>query len=441
MKEAERKYLPQEEGEEDNIYYNRLTRSVLFGAYSRTVKSLSAIPFMTAMTVADLPTELEYLLSEADGDEEALHPFVKRLLEDLINFGKCHILVEYPVLEEELSLGEEQEQNIRPYFSRINPLKLINWTYKTVGSKKQLTSIRLFEDVDVVDPADQWNVKPVQQIRNITPGFTQIFQNSDSDGKETGYTQLGDDIPNSLDKIGLVTVYANKQGYMQSAPLLEELAWLNIRHYQKVSDLDNIEHVTSIPMAYALGIEDGEMDKVTFAAHTLLKSTNPEVKIGYLEHQGKAIPAQQNSIQQLEQRMAAMGADMLTPRGTSTRETGIAKTIDNTKATSILQESVEALELGLEKAFTLAGEWMDVDASGTQVNIGDKISLTVDANLVANLIGLMQSKNLSPEDLTQEMQKRGMLSESTNLTSGIEDQVTDTPQIGDDVAVLDDASD
>ena len=119
-----------------------------------------------------------------------------------------------------------------------------------------------------------------------------------------------------------------------------------------------------------------------------------------------------------------MGAEALTPRGTSTRETGVAKTLDNTKATSILQQLVEALERGIEEGFSYAGEWMDVDASQTKVNIGDKISLTTDANIAAHLIGLAQNGNMSMEDLGENFKSKKFILESTELKEGQPPQET-----------------
>ncbi|QDP62314.1 MAG: putative portal protein [Prokaryotic dsDNA virus sp.] len=429
MREAMYKYLPKAEGEEDDIYYNRLTKSVLFGAYSRTVKTLSAMPFMTPMTITDLPESLEYLLKDCSGEGETLAAFAKTLVEDLLNFGKCHFLVEYPEVDEDLNAAQELELNIRPYFSRVHPMKLIGWKYSKVGSQKILDEIRVFEDV--VEETDDWEEKHLQQVHVIRPGLVSIYENDvegkkPQGGKPKAEYKLKEERVTSTEKLMLVTVYANKTGYQEAAPCLEELAWLNILHFQKTSDLDNIEHVCNVPMSYALGLTPEEMDKVRFSPHTMLKTGRgpSEVEFGFLEHSGNAIPASQASIKDLEARMLAMGAEALTPRGTSTRETGVAKTLDNTKATSILQQLVEALERGIEEGFSYAGEWMDVDASQTKVNIGDKISLTTDANIAAHLIGLAQNGNMSMEDLGENFKSKKFILESTELKEGQPPQET-----------------
>lgn len=421
MREAGTKYLPQEEGEENRLYLNRLTRSVLYGAYGRTVKTLSAMPFMSPMVINNLPEGLDYLLKNCNAEGDSVSSFSKMLLSDLINHGIAHILVEYPEAppEGDLTMEQERELNMQAYFSRVDPMRLIGWKSESIGAKTFLTEIRIFEDVIYQDDNKPWEDKHRAQVRVVRPGSVELYQ-IDPKEKDAEYRLAHEPMATSTTRMNLVTIYANKTGFMQGAPLLEELAHLNIRHYQKLSDLDNIEHICNVPMAYAFGLKEAEFENVLFSPHTILKSGNENLKVGYLEHSGNAIPANQQSIKDLESRMLAMGADMLAPRGGSTRETGIAKTLDNTKSSSILQEAVEALEDGLEQAFIMAGEWMNIDSTDIKVNIGDKIGLTVDPNLLTSLIDLARNDNMSFEDLAKEMRKRSMLLDSTDLKKGKE---------------------
>ena len=424
MREAGHKYLPIEEGEENELYLNRLYRTVLYGAYSKTVKTLSSLPFNCPIQIAGLPEELEYLKTEADGDSETIEAFSERLLQDLFNFGIAHILVEHPTaaMDEEgnpvpRTLLQEREENIRPYFSRVDPLKLISWSTKIVGSKTFLEEIRIFEDVIEPDPLNRWNQVHHRQVRVVHPDMIELFRTEESARSTEGQYNLVGTVPNDLGKIGLITIYANKIGYMQAAPMLEELAWLNLRHYQKLSDLDNIEHVANVPFALATGVPADELNNVTIAAHRMLKTSSEKANVKYVEHSGAAIEASQNSIEMLENRMTAMGAEMITPK-VATRETATGKTLDSTKSISTLQNLVVDLEQGLAKAFQIAGEWLDIGIPAPKVNIGDKLSLTVDANLLTSLIDLARQNNMSFEDLAAEMKRRNMLSDSTELQPG-----------------------
>lgn len=423
MREAKEKWLPIEEGEEPRLYENRLLRTVLFGAYSKTIKTLSDLPFNCPVQINELDEELEYLIEAANGDDEDLVSFCKQLLRDLLDHGIAHILVEHPVSEGELSLAEERELGIRPYFSRINPLKLIGWDSERQGSRTSLSEIRIFEDIVKKDPNNEWGEIDVQQVRIVRPGVTQIYETS-SDNSGAGF-ELVETLETTTSKIMLVTIYGNKTGFMQGAPALEELAWQNLRHYQKLSDLDNIEHVANVPFALGTGIPENEMNNITIGSHRLLKCTSENADIKYVEHSGAAISASQASLRDLEARMVAMGAEIIQSK-VSTRETATGKSIDSNKSVSTLQQLVINLEEGLAKAFVLAGEWIDKEIEPPSVNIGDKLSLSVEANLVTSLIDLARQGNMSFEDLANELKRRNMISTGTSLKkSELKPELTD----------------
>ena len=413
MQEAGIKYLPQEKGEKREIYLARLRRSVLYGAYSRTVKTLSELPFIVPAQAKNLPAELEYLMEEADCDGQSIERLGQQILKNLIDYGIAHIMVEFPDTPEDFTLLDQKQMNIRPYVCNIDPMNFVGWQYEQVGSKNHLTQARIFEDVFEQDPEDEWSSIAVRKVRVIENDRIRVYSTKKNNNKEEFV--LVDEYPNDLGRINIITLYGNKTGYMQGSPILEELAWLNIRHFQKLSDLDNIEHVCNVPFAFGKGIPEEDMNNIVISPHMFLKTTATDAEISYVEHSGSAIGSSQQSIRDLESRMVAMGADLLAARGTSTRETATSKLLDNTKSTSYLQSLVLEVEKGLVQAFQMAGEWINVSADDLEINIGDKLNLSVDPNVITSLIGLAEKEALSYEDLTMELQRRGHLSESTKL--------------------------
>lgn len=414
MREASTKYLPKEEGETDTIYQNRLDRSVLYGAYSRTVKSLSALPFITPIQFRDLPPSLEYLKTAADGTDQDIESLGQELTQDIIDFGKCHILVDYPQVDVPLRAGEEKERDIRPYFVRISPLNLIRWKTERIGSKEVVTEVSIYEDTVIQDPDNEFSEKLVRQVRIISPTSIRVLKLDDPvKGQKAPITYTEEIYPNTLGVVPLVTIYGSKTGTMQSSPMLEELAWLNIRHWQKQSDLDNIEHVANVPFALATGVDEGELAGVVIGSHMMLKMTSENANIRYVEHSGAAIGASQHSMKMLEDRMVAMGADLLAAK-TSTRQTAYSADINNTKSVSILEGLVRKLEFGFNKAFEYAGMWMKVVAK-VSVDIGESLNLSLDANEMSNLIGMLEKEIISPEDLGRELKRRGTLADSTKV--------------------------
>lgn len=433
MRAAREKYLPKSHREDLDIYEERLLRSVLYGAYSRTVNTLTSLPFLTPTQVKNLPEQLQYLLGHTNDDADTLEVLGKDLMSDLLNHGKCHILVDYPstVGSDIVTLADEVSNNIRPYFSRIDPLQAIAWTYDTIGAKKVLSSFRIFEDIITQSETNQWEEVSYQQVKVIRPDVIEIWRNNPTEESTTiggdAYT-LADELPNTLGRVNVITVYANKTGFMTAKPVLEELAHLNIKHWNKLSDLDNIEHVANVPFAYATGVPADQLGEITISAHGLLTIPETDVKIEYLEHSGAAIGASQRSMEMLEARMVAMGADTLAARPTATRETASSKIMDNTKSNSVLQSAVVNLEAGLLECFKMAAEWISLpELVDVKVNIGDKMTLSADANVLTTLVDLARNKNMSFEDLALELQRRGSISESTELKAAPEPTLPEIP--------------
>lgn len=439
MRDAGTKYLPMALNEQQDVYQSRLLKSVLFEAYSRTVSTLSALPFLTPVQAPKIPDELAYLLSHANGSEDSLAVLGRQLLSDMLNKGKAHLLVEYPATPDDviLSIRDEKEMNIRPYLVRVDPMNLIGWKYEYVGSKKELTQVRVAETTYVTDPKDEWSEIPENRVRVIEPYQTTVYRQVFNKTKG-GYTskkpsyEIVKQYPNSLEKIALVTAYGDKTGFMTSKPVLEGLAHLNISHFVKQSDLDSICHVASVPMLFAKGVGAQEVEGLEITSRGMFCLPNPDGDVKFIEHSGQAIGALQTEIKNIESRMVAMGADTLAARPTSTRETAASKIMDNTKSNSVLQAAVLNLEVMLSEAIMLAGEWMEVDLpEDFQVNIGDKMELSVDANELTSLIQLLENESLSAEDLALELKRRGTLSQSTTLKQPKKEQptVTQAPQV------------
>lgn len=444
MRAAAHKYLPQEKGEESEFYIKRLARSVLYGMYSRTISSLKSLPFLSKTIVKDVNEKLEYLEYSCDGEGSTISEFAEQLLEDALNYGVCHYMVEMPVISERedgapRTLLDDEKQNIRPYFVRINPMNLISVKHKTLGSEKILTEVRVFEDVMVADPDNPWNEVPAQQVRVYKENEVQIWRKVETKGTESDKDNAGYElmeeltVVHNLGFIPLVTRYGSKTGFMTGKPVLEELAWLNLRHWAKLSDLDNIEHVANTPMAYFFGADASADDvgsEVVFGSHKLFTSGDPNAKMGYLEHSGQAIGASQKSIDMIEARAIAMGADLLASRGSSTRETFGAKNQDHIKSTSVLQDIVLGLESGLAQGYMFAMKLMALPIDYTMlpnVNIGDKMSLTVDANAITNLLSLFTMGSISKEDLGNELKRMSFISDSTEILDMKEEEPTQTP--------------
>lgn len=403
-------WLPREVKESKSAYNNRLNRTVLFNAYRRTVQVLSGLPFNRAVVVDDVVETLSYLKEDCDNNGTDLTDFAQKLLEDCINFGMSHVYVDMPAVEGKITLADKEKYKIRPYFTHISPLNIISFDSNKVGGIDILTRVRVREYITV--PVGEWGQAEVEQIRVIYPDRHELYLETDKDE-----WSLVEEIPNELGYIPLLTVYGNKTGFMSAEPSLEDLAWLNLKHYQKVSDLDNIEHVANVPIMFGAGFPEGSLQGAEIGPNRAISSEDAQADLKYVEHSGSAISASQKSIKDLEERMAALGADLITRKSVD-RQTFGARKIDQSESISLLQIMINNIETVLEKAYAIAADWSNIKANKVVVTIADNMDTPDGPNtidLLANF--LIENQGMSLEQAVKELKRRGVLSDRFELSN------------------------
>ena len=410
MRKKGRTWLPQNPRESDKAYEARLKRTFLLNTYKRTVDSLAAQPFIKAVQVDNVPPELQYLEEDADSTGRSLTEIAHETLWNQIHFGLGHILVDHPQVEGEISLAEQRQLKIRPYFNPISPEYLIFHDGDRVGGVDVLQEVRFLEyTVERLD--DSFMEDYVQRVRSITPDdFTTYLTSHPS--VDTPYEQESS-ADNQLGFVPLVTAYGNKTGFMTGKPALEDLAWLNLRHWQTSSEQANILHVIRVPILVAKGFGEGELDGMEIGGDKAIVTSNSDAEVEYAEHSGAAVGAGAEDLEKLEKQMSTMGADLLFSKSVD-RQTATARQIDKSESLSTIQLFLRSLESSIENAYRIAGEWAGVDASAVKVSVGDDMALPgAEANSVEDILNLNERGMISDSIVLSELRRRGILSQSS----------------------------
>ena len=407
MRQAGRYYLPQEPAETDEAYDIRLKRTYLYNAYRRSIQSLAGQPFIKPVTVHNLPEELSYIERDADGMGNSLTEVAHNLLVDGLHFGKYHVLVDYPSVDGVITLKDSREKNIRPYFNIISPLYLIGWDSERVGGVDLLHDVRIKEVT--VETLDVFENVLVTRVRMYNPTSVVTYMTTE---RQTDYDEESVS-ENTLGYVPLVTGYVERTGFMTSRPPLEDLAWMNLRHWQSSSDQNNILHVARVPMMFFRGFGEDEMNMTIIGPNRAVSTSSETADIKFIEHSGAAIQSGERDLEKIELQMERMGSDILAQRSVA-RQTATARQIDKSESLSVMQIAVRELEHSLEEAIRIAGEWIGVDTSDVEVQIGEDLGIAANE---PNPIESLESLGLSDEDLLHELQRRGILSSSVKSVS------------------------
>lgn len=270
MRVAGKTYLPKWPDEEESAYQFRLSVSVLFPAYKRTVETLTGKPFSKAITRHDdIPAKIGEWLEDVDLQGRNLDAFAADQMEAALGYGLSGILVECPDAEKAgvkknaegvTTQAAEQEAGIRPYFVSIGPLQILGWRAERIKDSWRLMQLRFTEKVE--EPDGPFATKCIEQVRVLEPGRWETHRKKDVNGvhewvlHEEGTTSLG--------FIPFVPVYGKRKGYMLGEPPLIEVAHLNVKHWQSQSDQDNLLHVARVPILAARQV--GDQFKITAGA-------------------------------------------------------------------------------------------------------------------------------------------------------------------------------
>lgn len=417
MRAAGKKYLPEEPKEKPAAYKNRLNRSFLYGAFTDTVDRLVSKPFSKALVLQDsnkLDKRLQWIEDDVDGAGVSLTASIREYFKSAIFYGLTHVLVDFPSMNPSITLADERAMKARPLFIHVKPPSLIGRRYAKMqnGGGYQLTQVRIREYHE--KPVGQFGVGMQEYIRVYTPTEWFVYaKNEDaydlvSQGKHT------------FGSVPLFTLYFDRTGILSGRPPLEELAWMNLCHWQSFSDQRNILRIARTGTLFAAGFSQEEMDAgFAWGPTSVIASTNQEAKIGIIEHSGKAVAAGEADLQSIEERMEVLGLQPLLSR--SSKSTATARLIDESRIDCDVQAWIERTEDFAEDLYGAAADWLGVKMPKSfEIEINSDFGISQRAtDDIKNLVAVRGLGDIDRETFLREIKRRGLLSEMTDIADVI----------------------
>lgn len=400
MRKAAREFLPQWPNEERDSYEARLKVATLFPAFKRTIEVLAGKPFSKPLTIGDdVPAKLKTWTEDIDLQGRNLHSFSASLCEHALSYGLSGILVDYPRVENVVTVADEVASGVRPYWVHIKASQILGWRTARQNGKEVFTQLRLLECVTEDD--GEFGEKEIEQVRVYYPGRWEVWRETNKSKKEWTLHEQG---TTTLQKIPFVPVYGNRTGFMTAVPPLLEMAFMNVKHWQSQSDQDCLMHVARVPILFATMLGEAQ---ITVGANSAIKAESPEADLKYVEHTGAAIEAGRLSLLDLEDQMRQAGAELLVIKPGNITE---AQTLaDNEQGMCALQRIVVDLQDSIAAAMQLSAEWVGERDGGHVAIYQDYGSATLadaSATLLKDLSGI---GGLSKQTVFEELQRRGSI--------------------------------
>ena len=436
MRAAGLAYLPQEEAESAAAYNNRLQRSFLLNIYKRTVKKLAGNVFSKSIIINTKDKDIKELMMDFDMEGNNINVVSFRFFADAISSGVSHILVDYPDINliekdnqtfiygekglELLSKKKEKQLGLRPFCTLISAKDIIGWKYGIVNGVKKLVNVRIKDQISV--PTTKYNEEVKNRIRVLSPGSYEVYieNNNKFELLSAGIT--------GLDYIPLFSFFTGEErkGLVTDFPL-EDLAYLNLEHWQSSSDQRNILHyarlITFLGVCLDSALED---KKIVIGANQIVNTSDPAGDLRVVESSGQAIESGADDLRQIEKQMLAFGLS-LTDNKVS-RETATSRLLDSLEANStlknwalnfndILNNIIECMAdyLGKEKKNLNTTE--DISNYVT-VNSDINPSFSTDSSSI--LLSSYNNGVIDKENLLMEYKRRGILREEADIENIIQ---------------------
>ena len=400
IRAGHRKFLPQFPREADDSYDVRLSKAVLSPFYKRLELLLAGMLTRKPVRLTDVSDQVTEQLFDVDLEGNDLQTWLFATARVALRYGHVGVLVDAP------RAGE----NGRPYWITISPRELLGWRTEVIDGKQRLTMLRIAETVTV--PDGKYGEKDVQRVRVLTPGAYEIHEKD-----EKGDYKLVDEGTTSLSEIPFAVAYANRTGVMESMPPLDDIAELNLQHYQVSSDLSNILSVSAIPLLAIYGFPQSAEEISAGPSEAI--SLPETASAGYIEPSGNSFDAQFKQLEQIENKINGLGlAAVLGAKLVG--ESAEAKRIDRSQGDSTMMVIAQQMQDLIDNCLRFHAEYLQEPVAGSSQVNRDFMGQRLEPQEIQALLQLYTAGTITQDTLLNELANGDVLSEDFDIEEEIE---------------------
>lgn len=419
--------LPKLTGEKPEAYKARQARASWYNATYRTIEGLVGMLFRKSPVFKVSPGTVKHLADVTKRGESA-EMFTKRVAEEYETVGRVGVLTDYPAdVPSNLTVAAAESQNIRPHWALYQAEDITNWRYEWVNNRTMLTRVHLKETAELAVPGDEFavTVEPRWRVLDLVPAVIhgvemRVYRVRVFRKNGTTDEQVGQDVYPLMNGKPLAEIPFEVIG--DGLPPLEDLANVNVSHYQTTADLEHGAHRTALPQLWIAGVQpvagdNGKPEQLEFTiggdAWVFPEATTV---VGYAEYTGQGLGSLENRLVVKQQQMAVLGARMLEEQKRGV-ESGEAAGIHRSGEQSTLQTQADVIGAGMKRPTRWFDTWSG-GAGGDDIGVTinkDFFPRTLDAQGITAIVAAWQAGALSEEEKFYNFQKGGIVSDGTDF--------------------------
>lgn len=411
------RYLPKEADEPGEEYLKRLSRSYFERFFRNAIDNFSG--FLSSYILNE---DVDKTILENIKDIDLLGNDLEVVLRDAdiksIRDGHCFILVEYPKQNPNIITAyDERLHKNRPYLVVIDCRDVINGLISE--DKKHIYRLTIRERVTV--PDGEYGEEEITRYRVLTPGYYQVFEIGGEPGKE--YTTLVDEGETSLDFIPIVpySLFNSDGKIFKGEPPLYDLAELNLQHYQKKSEKDEVMHRCNLPVLLinenqkTRRASDEPLPTIAIGPNTCLWNVDAR----FIEPTGSALMQTQADIEKLEKTMLDRTLSFL--NGNKIERSATAVLAHTTPVESNLATMARAKQSAVELIFRYWVAYYRKDYGGT-IKVDEKVLKSAMDNNTFNIIDkVFDRKAITKKTYLSVLQRGKILPADLNIENELKE--------------------
>lgn len=402
IKDAGIKYLPMASGSTPQQYNAFKTRARWINYTGRTLDGLHGLIFRRD-PVVECSDEFKNtgILENIDRRGTSLYQFLSDSTYDsmITTFGG--FLVDMPATSGAMNKLQMEELGIRPYIRYYPAESIVNWRYGIINGIEQLCMVVLKEESDIpMNDEFSHEINKQYRVLDIENGVyrQRLFSPSGKDANgDTVYSE--EVIPITINNKEVTEIpFVMLPSKFPEKPMLLDLAYCNIGHYQKSADYENGVHLTTIPTGYVTGHksltdERGEPETIHLGHDAFLQFEEEAAKVGTLVFSGAGLTHSETALNQALSDMAILGTRLVTPERGTTESADSAK-IHRAGENALLATYAKNMSEKITKALRIVEEWIGIEPSISVNLCTDYDTLAFDPNALNALANLAEAGKL-----------------------------------------------
>lgn len=473
LREKSHTYLPQEPAEKLDNYRLRVNRSVLFNAYKRTITNNAGRVFENPVIInEETPEIIDQLFSDIDLCGQSIDQFGKNQLITGMRHGISYIFVDYPKIPTGYTAYDEKQHGVRPYWTLITGPQVLDFKAEYIGGAQKLTYFKFIEFTEEYETTGTHTVgtksvnvpeqhtdsrgyltsqgRPVHiptetnQIKEfmLEDGAVnyKVYRKKmidDKEGQSYDWKEVEHGTMQGFTHIPIVPFYANRTQYMLGEPVFDDLAEVNLTHFQSYSDQRNILHTARVPMLFLRDIgeevgPDGSRKprEIVISPNSTIVATGEHADAKWIEHSGEAIKSGEEDLAHLENMMTVLGLELHATQK-SGNPTATEKVLDTASSHSLLMSMVYNLEDALNNAVEITAQMMGIKLpeglSVIELNKEYSTPFHNDKDM-EQLYDLWRDGLITAGDLLEEAKRRNILRSKYEIADDIANKEYEEPQ-------------